>query len=72
MIILKFGGTSVSNQKCLKTIANIVKKEKSREPVVVVSAISGVTDLLLLLINAKESDRKNILKNCFIETQTSW
>lgn len=62
MIILKFGGTSVSSQKCLKTIANIVKKEKSREPVVVVSAISGVTDLLLLLINAKESDRRNILK----------
>ncbi len=62
MIILKFGGTSVSNQKCLKTIASIVKKEKSREPVVVVSAISGVTDLLLLLINAKESDRRNILK----------
>ena len=49
MIILKFGGTSVSTKERLQTITEIVREEKERKPLVVVSAIRGVTDLLLSL-----------------------
>lgn len=61
MIILKFGGTSVSSRRGLRTIVSVVKKEKSKNPIVVVSAISGVTDLLLLL-SKKTGNRELILK----------
>ncbi len=61
MIILKFGGTSVSSPKSLKTIVEIVQNQKDKNPVVVVSALSRVTDLLLSLVkNRKNSE--NILK----------
>lgn len=49
MIVLKFGGTSVANSENIsKTIAIIANKSKSKRLNVVVSAFSGVTDLLLL------------------------
>ncbi len=48
-LVIKFGGTSVSSKKNINTICAIVKKEINSNPVVVVSALSGVTDLLLNL-----------------------
>ena len=50
MIILKFGGTSVSSEQSVKAIAQIVKREKANKPVVVVSALSGITNLLVSLV----------------------
>lgn len=47
MIVAKFGGTSVSSEKSIRTLCRIVENELDRNPVVVVSALSGVTDLLL-------------------------
>lgn len=47
MIILKFGGTSLSSASRIKNVCTIAKKELHRKPILVVSAISGVTDLLL-------------------------
>lgn len=47
MIVAKFGGTSVSSKESVLTLCNIVQSELKRQPVVVVSALSGVTDLLL-------------------------
>ncbi len=57
MIILKFGGTSVSTKKSLNTIVDIIRTQRSKNPIVVVSAISGITDLLLSLtkINANKN-----------------
>ena len=45
-LILKFGGTSVGTIEKIKKVANIVKKRFSEgnEIIVVVSAMSGVTD----------------------------
>ena len=45
-LVLKFGGTSVGNIEKIKKVANIVKKRFSEgnEIIVVVSAMSGVTD----------------------------
>ncbi len=48
--VLKFGGTSVGSSEALKRLVRIVKGEtESGEPVLVVSALSGVTDLLVSL-----------------------
>ena len=57
MKILKFGGTSIANKLCINNIIDIVKNET--KCVVVVSAISGVTNLLNNCMNkAKEGDLK--------------
>ncbi|HXQ69008.1 MAG TPA: lysine-sensitive aspartokinase 3 [Pyrinomonadaceae bacterium] len=46
-IVMKFGGTSVANAAALENVARIVATQRDRAPVVVVSAMSGVTDALL-------------------------
>lgn len=47
MKVLKFGGTSVGSAENIKTLLNIVAKEKLQSnPIVVLSAMSGVTNLL--------------------------
>jgi aspartokinase/homoserine dehydrogenase 1 len=49
MKILKFGGTSVGSVQSIQTLLNIVKGEveNKEKPIVVLSAMSGVTNLLL-------------------------
>ena len=47
MQVLKFGGTSVANAANIKKIKDIVLSKKGDKTVVVVSALGGVTDLLL-------------------------
>jgi aspartokinase/homoserine dehydrogenase 1 len=66
MNVIKFGGTSVANAENISLAINIVKQKKEKEPVVViVSALGGVTDLLLsAAINASEKNDsyKNVLE----------
>jgi aspartate kinase len=47
MIVMKFGGTSVMDAAAIDRTAQIVKGRLARRPVVVVSAMSRVTDALL-------------------------
>lgn len=47
MIVMKFGGTSVGSSAMIREVASIVKASKGRRPVVVVSAVAKITDLLL-------------------------
>ncbi|HEY4425917.1 MAG TPA: lysine-sensitive aspartokinase 3 [Pyrinomonadaceae bacterium] len=47
-IVMKFGGTSVADAAAIENVARIVATERAAFPVVVVSAMSGVTDALLL------------------------
>ena len=55
MKILKFGGTSIANQLCINNIIDVIKNES--ESVVVVSAVSGVTNLLVTCMKkAKEGN----------------
>jgi aspartate kinase len=44
---MKFGGTSVADAAAFENVARIVSAERAASPVVVVSAMSGVTDALL-------------------------
>ena len=50
MKVLKFGGTSVANSKSLTAVVTILKHQKEA-CVVVVSALGGVTDLLISMLN---------------------
>lgn len=67
MKILKFGGTSVANAQNILLVENIIKKEASQNNiVVVVSALHGVTDLLLQAAEyaaVKNEDYLQLLKN---------
>jgi aspartokinase/homoserine dehydrogenase 1 len=48
MIVLKFGGTSVANAQNIQKVISIVnQKAKDNKLAVVVSALSGVTDMLI-------------------------
>ena len=62
MIVAKFGGTSVSTKERIVTIAKIVRNEFNRKPVVVVSALSGVTDLLLSIATVPHSKTEKIIQ----------
>jgi len=47
MKVLKFGGTSVANSESLKFVVDIVKRSTSEKQIVVVSALGGITNLLV-------------------------
>ncbi|HEX8895851.1 MAG TPA: lysine-sensitive aspartokinase 3, partial [Terriglobales bacterium] len=49
---MKFGGTSVEDSTAIDRIAGIVKARLAERPLVVVSAMSRVTDTLLVMAAA--------------------
>jgi aspartate kinase len=49
MIVAKFGGTSVADAAAIGRLIGIVRSRTADRPVVVVSALAGVTDALLAL-----------------------
>ena len=49
MIVAKFGGTSVGDAAAIERLAGIVAGRLERHPIVVVSAMSGVTNQLLAM-----------------------
>lgn len=46
MIVMKFGGTSVADFNAVRRTIGIIKSKSDLKPVVCVSALSGVTDML--------------------------
>lgn len=65
LLVMKFGGTSMGTAERIKVAAEICTEQKKRRPVVaVVSAMSGVTDLLLnTLRHAEGGDESGIAAN---------
>jgi aspartate kinase len=57
MIVMKFGGTSLKAAPQIRQVGQIVRRFASRRPVVVVSAMAGVTDDLLALAEEALSGR---------------
>lgn len=55
MIVMKFGGTSVEDETAIRRVADIVLSRLGERPVVVVSALAGVTDSLLAMSRAAAS-----------------
>jgi aspartate kinase len=70
MIVMKFGGTSVENARSMESVIQVVARQRERQPLVVVSAISGATnDLLKCAQNAMEGklDDSVIVLNNLLE-----
>lgn len=64
MIVLKFGGTSVANAQNIQLAINIVSEKSKKEKLaVVVSALSGVTDMLLNASQKAASKDENYKNN---------
>jgi aspartate kinase len=55
MIVCKFGGTSVADAEAIQRLVAIAALREPERPVVVVSALAGVTDTLVTLARAMES-----------------
>ena len=55
MIVMKFGGTSVESAQAIERIAGIVSSRVKQSPVVIVSAMAGVTDQLVSVGNTAAS-----------------
>ncbi len=64
MVVMKFGGTSVGSSKSIKEVVNIIIAN-SEEKVVVLSAFSGVTNLLVSINNHYENKDLTRLSFCF-------
>lgn len=59
MIIMKFGGTSVANYEAISRTIGIIRSRLDQRPVIVVSALSKVTDLLYRIADrASERDEQ--------------
>ena len=65
MIVMKFGGTSVEDATAIRRLVSIVQGQLERQPIVVVSAMSKVTNSLLdcarLTANGNESEMRILL-----------
>lgn len=59
MIVVKFGGTSVGDADAIRRAASIVASRRDRQPIVVVSALAGVTNALLAI--AEQSSRGQLI-----------
>lgn len=59
MIVCKFGGTSVGDAEAILRSGGIVKERLDRQPIVVVSALGGATNVLLAL--AEQSARGQLI-----------
>jgi aspartate kinase len=76
VIVCKFGGTSVADADAIRRAAGIIRGRMDREPVVVVSALGGATNVLIALaeqaargqligaMRAVENLRDRHLKEC--------
>ncbi len=49
---MKFGGSSLESADAIKNVADIIESKREKNPVIVLSAVAGVTDQLLDCIHA--------------------
>jgi aspartate kinase len=59
---MKFGGTSVADAERMLAVAEIVRARQAEHPVVVVSALAGVTDLLIRAVELARHDERESLE----------
>ncbi|MEE4244703.1 MAG: bifunctional aspartate kinase/homoserine dehydrogenase II [Kangiellaceae bacterium] len=68
--IYKFGGSSLANAQCFKTVAKIIKNDLSSNDWVVVSASYKTTDWLWSLITNDDVDEYNVLEKIYFHHKT--
>ena len=59
MIVMKFGGTSVQDSEAIFRMIEIVRSRLDKKPVIVVSALSKVTDILYKIADAAEEKNED-------------
>ena len=59
MIVMKFGGTSIGNAEAMHRVSEIIRSRKNRSPIIVVSAVAGITDALVSLASTA-GNRKSV------------
>ncbi|HET6671192.1 MAG TPA: lysine-sensitive aspartokinase 3 [Pyrinomonadaceae bacterium] len=68
-IVMKFGGSSVEDASAFRRVARIIAERLEQRPVVVVSAMSGMTDALLaaveLAVNKQDVEAADLLQPYF-------
>ncbi len=64
MIIMKFGGTSVGSSESIQKVVDIITSEQ-RDKIVVLSAFSGVTNILVKINELYKSENENILQKVY-------
>jgi len=64
MIIMKFGGTSVKNAGAILNVVSIIKKHLKRKPIIVLSAMAGVTNILVESLQAAVRQQKQKVRKC--------
>ena len=70
MIVIKFGGTSVKDAKAIDNVAGIIKSRLDRHPIVVSSALAGITDILLESLDAASAhNEEKVRTTCEIIVQ---
>lgn len=60
MVVMKFGGTSLADARCIRQVAEIVASRLIKKPLVVVSAMAGMTNDLLRLLKHVESGQPDV------------
>ena len=69
MIAMKFGGTSVGSAQAIQRVAEIIRSRLPKNPVVIVSAVGGITDKLVNLAktagNGDSKKAKDILNEIY-------
>mgnify|MGYP001817780581 CR=1 FL=1 len=71
-VVMKFGGTSVGSIQALQQVINILTKarqQENHEVVVVVSAMSGVTDRLLTAAHRAEAGDEDVAHEARVEIE---
>jgi aspartate kinase len=63
---MKFGGTSVADSAAFTNVASIIASRRALSPVIVVSAMAGVTDALLKSVDLAKDDPEKALASLHV------
>ena len=66
--VLKYGGSSLTVQGFQNIVKRVEERQEGERIVIVLSAIKGITDLLIELPNSKKSKNIIDIHNNFIES----
>ena len=64
---MKFGGTSVGTAESIRSVAKIIEERLEQQPIVVVSAVAGITDALIDIYNQDSVQTRMVRVNALIE-----
>jgi aspartate kinase len=71
MIVLKFGGSSFRDPDAWKRVLSIIKSRQARNPVIIVSAIAGITDALDRIASEASQGWKQQVQSSFEQITTT-